>query len=212
MKSRLRHKREQYESLSVVVIKAIRHSDALAVWVLLMAMPPNWHVNRNWLRDELNIGRRRLDAAIKKLTELCLWESIYVRCEGGKLCGKEVWIYDVFPGMGSRPPKVPLCDTSTNRRVTKSTTTHNEQNSIINKTKPAAGRIPSKEVSCELQFGVEWPDCLGSYIDEHRAIIIAMKFSLGSEGLRLVIAEFTAQSMNQLNLSKVGEENLPTWS
>jgi len=232
MKSRLRHKREQYESLSVVVIKGIKHADALAIWVLLMAMPPNWEVRRCWLRKELGIGHIRLKKGIKRLMELKLWQTRYVRDQKGLMRGSEIWIFDVFEDMRPEVPNNTVPEPSVNSSISKKVTTHNLSNSMNNTTKPAEGGGTSCSLTFAFQFGVEWPCFLESYIDEHRAVAIAIKHGLSSEEVRKSIGELTAQSMkgfkkdaatawvwlckaqslNQLNLSKVGEENLPPWS
>jgi len=100
------------------------------------------------------------------------------------------------------------------------------------KAKPAESRDTSRGLSFCMQFGIEWPENLVTFLNEHRAVAIAMKYGLDSTGIRLVIAEYsaqsmrgfkkdpvaawvwlcTAQSLNQLNLSKEGEESLPPWS
>ena len=98
--------------------------------------------------------------------------------------------------------------------------------------KPAVLIKRKDKAGFQINFGVTCPNILHTFIKEERAVKIALSYQLGAGEIRFVIAEFVAlslkgfskdavsawiwlckaQSLKQLNLSKIGEEHLPPWS
>jgi len=91
--SRLRkEQRHKWMTVDAATVRLIRHSDALAVWILLLSCPDDRIVCRTWLQKELGIGTIRLRSAVARLEELGLWERRPLHDESGRLCGTEIVI------------------------------------------------------------------------------------------------------------------------
>ena len=102
-----RFKNKGNESLCRDTIQEIRHADALAVWVLLMSMPPSWVVRKKWVNKTLKIGGTRYKNARRRLVELGLWKVERIRSKNGQMGGSRIIISSemgVTPkGMVPRP-------------------------------------------------------------------------------------------------------------
>lgn len=79
-----------YDIISRQVVQSIKRPDALAIWIYLQSMPPDWCVRRAQIREHFGIGRDRYDSAMKELRGLGLvWDTI-VRDNKGKIKHKSL--------------------------------------------------------------------------------------------------------------------------
>jgi hypothetical protein len=79
-----------YDIISRQVVQSIKRPDALAIWVYLQSMPPDWCVRRTQIREHFGIGRDRYDSAMKELRGLGLvWDTI-VRDNKGRISHKSL--------------------------------------------------------------------------------------------------------------------------
>lgn len=231
-----RHRRGKgYKSLPREVVQRIRHSDALAVWTLLMTMSEGWVVREKWVRDELGIGEVRYRAARKKLKSLGLWETEYLRAKNGAIMGSKVVIWDEIPSSltvkveSSQLGETNCSETSPTYKVniTKPKTGF--------KNKPAEGGKPqggSRSLTFAESFGVDYPIILTKHLEEHRAVAVARNHKLDTEAVRLALAELSAISIRgfkktpveawiwackrtmegKLDLTASGEKSMPQWA
>ncbi len=94
--SRLRkEQRHTWLTVDAATVRLILHSDALAVWILLMNSPDDWLVRRAWLQKELGIGSILLRGTVDRLEGSGLWERRPLCDESGRLSGTEIVIREI---------------------------------------------------------------------------------------------------------------------
>ena len=87
-KERFVQEKIPFEMVSRDVVHKIQLPEALAIWVYLVTLPPNWVPRREHLRERFDLGRDRYGAAMKELRDLGLvWDAI-VRDGQGKIIEK----------------------------------------------------------------------------------------------------------------------------
>jgi len=87
-KERFVQEKLPFEMVSRDVVHSIQLPEALAIWVYLMTLPPNWVPRREQLRERFDLGRDRYGAAMKELRDLGLvWDAI-IRDGQGKIIEK----------------------------------------------------------------------------------------------------------------------------
>ena len=196
--------RRGYEALSRHTIQEIKHSDALAVWTLLMSMPEGWEIRKGWVRKKLGIGDDRYKHGTGRLRSLGLWETVRIRKPDGKLGGSEVNLYDEI----RTPPEAPLSrsqDKVDVRKTEGSESTHPYKNKHVKKEKIQINSAPptqeenltrqqESEVRSELEkvIGVEFPIAVAKLGDANRVALIIFKAKLTTEQARVTFAEFSA--------------------
>jgi len=183
--SRLRkEQRHTWLTVDAGTVRLIRHSDALAVWILLLNSPDDWIVRRAWLQKELGIGSTRLRSAIARLEGLGLWERRPLRNAQGRLCGTEIVIREIpVP-----PPSVQVSRHSVILDTRETSTVgemppYQETKEVPRKesnTKPAArgdGKDPAAhssavKLSFAREFGFDWSAAHAHLLSESRAVAI----------------------------------------
>ena len=87
-KERFVQEKIPFEMVSRDAVHKIQLPEALAIWVYLVSLPPNWVPRREHLRERFDLGRDRYGAAMKELRDLGLvWDAI-VRDGQGKIIEK----------------------------------------------------------------------------------------------------------------------------
>jgi len=240
--SRLRkEQRHTWLTVDAGTVRLIRHSDALAVWILLLNSPDDWIVRRKWLQKELGIGSIRLKSAIARLEGLGLWERHPLRNAQGHLCGTEIVIREI-PAL-SPSVQVPRHSVILEARETSivgKTTPYQETKEVPkneSNTKPVAvgdGKTPSAhhstgKLSFAHEFGFVWSAAHERLLPESRAVEILRHEGIEDAGeVRRIVAEWAAMTTrspdcdpvgafvwacrNQLTATEEGDKQLPAWS
>lgn len=89
-----------YTILSNRVLQRLNNSDALAIWVYLQSMPPDWVVRREQIMDQFGLGRQRFDKARRQLEEAGLWVVEIERDKGGCISNRLITIMPETPQDG----------------------------------------------------------------------------------------------------------------
>lgn len=85
-----------FEIVSRDVVQRIESPDALALWVYLLTLPPNWVPRREQLRERWGLGRGRYGKAMQELRELGLvWDAI-VRDGQGRFIEKVMTVQAIM--------------------------------------------------------------------------------------------------------------------
>jgi len=95
-KERFVQEKLPFEMVSRDVVHKIQLPEALAIWVYLITLPPNWVPRREQLRERFDLGRDRYGSAMKELRDLGLvWDAI-VRDGQGKIVEKVMTVQALF--------------------------------------------------------------------------------------------------------------------
>jgi hypothetical protein len=87
-KERFVQEKVPFEMVSREVIQTINLPEALAIWVYLQSLPPNWIPRREQIRERFNLGRDRYGVAMKELKDLGLVWDATVRDGQGRIIQK----------------------------------------------------------------------------------------------------------------------------
>ncbi len=93
--SAIRHEGLHTVTLPSEVIRAIGHSDAVAIWTYLHTMSANWQPKREQIKQALGLGEHRYRNGMKRLRQLDLVFNEDVRAKDGRIVGKTMVVIGI---------------------------------------------------------------------------------------------------------------------